>query len=125
MSALSKPDEPVLNPLVQAQSGTFPGTPWNTDLDNQEPNVDRSQIDPHLEVGSSVYRSDQSVDSDPKEAPHMMTGFQEEISYCSPGISPGKQKKARSTCQLQFHSKTPLRELKQSRICWSSTAGEQ
>ena len=34
----------------------------------------------------------------------MVTAVQEEIPYCSSGISSGKQKKARSTSQPQFHS---------------------
>ena len=34
--------------------------------------------------------------------PHMVTGVQEGIPYCSPGFSSGKQKKARSTIQPQF-----------------------
>ena len=36
--------------------------------------------------------------------PHMMTATQEEIPYCSPTTSSGKQKKARSTSQPQFRS---------------------
>ena len=35
---------------------------------------------------------------------HMMTATQEEIPYCSPTTSSGKQKKALSTSQLQFPS---------------------
>ena len=35
----------------------------------------------------------------------MTTGNQEEIAYCSPGTSSGKQKKALSTSQPQFRSK--------------------
>ena len=38
------------------------------------------------------------------ESPHMVTGLQEEIPYCSPGASSGKQKKTRSTCQPQLRS---------------------
>ena len=39
----------------------------------------------------------------------MVTAVQEETPYCSPGISPGKQKKARSTNQPQFRSEnTPV-----------------
>ena len=34
----------------------------------------------------------------------MTTGTQEEIPYCSPSTSSGKQKKVRSTSQLQFRS---------------------
>ena len=36
--------------------------------------------------------------------PQTMTATQEEIRYCSPTISSGKQKEARSTSQLQFRS---------------------
>ena len=36
--------------------------------------------------------------------PHTMTATQEEIPYCSPSTSSGKQKKARSTSQPQFRS---------------------
>ena len=35
---------------------------------------------------------------------HTVTAVQEEIPYCSTGISSGKQKKARSTSQPQFRS---------------------
>ena len=38
------------------------------------------------------------------QRPHMMTATQEEIPYCSPTTSSGKQKKARSTSQPQFGS---------------------
>ena len=36
--------------------------------------------------------------------PHMVTVIQEEIPYCSPGTSSGKEYKARSTSQPQFRS---------------------
>ena len=42
-----------------------------------------------------------------RKGPHVVTGataVQEEIHYCSSGISSGKQKKARTTSQPQFHS---------------------
>ena len=35
---------------------------------------------------------------------HMMTTTQEDIPYCSPGTSSGKQRKGRSTSQPQFRS---------------------
>ena len=47
------------------------------------------------------------VTGGPKEIrhnPHTMTATQEEIPYCSPTTLSGKQKKARSTSQPQFHS---------------------
>ena len=44
-----------------------------------------------------------------RQHPHMMTATQEEIPYCSPTTSSGKQKKARSTSQPQFRSEnTPV-----------------
>ena len=48
-------------------------------MENQEPNEDRSQDDPHPEVGPSVHQSRHSIDSDTDEAPHMLTGGPEEI----------------------------------------------
>ena len=39
-----------------------------------------------------------------RQYPHMMTETQEEIPYCSPSTSSGKQNKARSTSQPQFCS---------------------
>ena len=39
-----------------------------------------------------------------REHPHMTTETQEEITYCSPGTSTGKPKKARSTSQPHFCS---------------------
>ena len=79
--------------------GTVPGTFWNTNVENHEPSEHRYQDDPHPGVGPSVYPSRHSNDSDPGEAPHMVTGVQEEnryrhhmvtgvqekIPYCSPG----------------------------------------
>ena len=70
LGALSKLDEFFLNPQIRTHSGTVPGTFRNTNVENQEPNEDRSQDDPHPEVGPSVYQSRHSNDSDPDEAPH-------------------------------------------------------
>ena len=44
-----------------------------------------------------------------RHTPNTMTATQEEIPYCFPTTSSGKQKKARSTSQPQ---------LKQTRFCW-------
>ena len=68
--ALSKLDEFLLKPLVGTHSGTVPRTPRNTDVENQGPNRDRCQNEPHPEVGSSVYQSRKSIDSYPDEASH-------------------------------------------------------
>ena len=128
--ALSKLDEFLLNPQIQTQSGTVPGTFRNTNVENQEPNEDRSQDDPHPEVGPSICHSHHSIDSDTDEAPHMVTKVQEEIRYlphmvteieenipyCSPGTSSGKQKKARSTNQPSFHSENTPATFKADQI---------
>ena len=70
LGALSKLDEFLLNPQIRTHSGTVQGTFRNTIVENQEPNEDRSQDDPHPEVGPSVYQSRHSVDSNPDETPH-------------------------------------------------------
>ena len=72
LGALSKLDEFLLKPLVRTPSGIVPGKFRNTNVEYQEPNEDRSQDDPHLEVGPSVYQSRHSIDSDPDEAPHRL-----------------------------------------------------
>ena len=51
LGALSKLDEFLLDPQVCTRSGTVPGTFRNTNVENQEPNEDRSQDDPHPELG--------------------------------------------------------------------------
>ena len=110
LGVLSKLDEFLLNPQIRTHFATVPETFRNTNVENQETNEDRSQDDPHPEVGPSVCQSRHSIDSDTNEAPHMVTGgpeetrnrphivrgIQENIPYCSLGTSSGKQKKARS-----------------------------
>ena len=73
LDVLSKLDEILLNPQIRMNSGTVPGTFRNTNVENQEPNEDRSHDDPHPEVGPSVYQSRSLDDSDQDEAPHMNT----------------------------------------------------
>ena len=63
-------DEILLNPQMPTHSETVPGTSRNADVENQDPNGDLSQNDPHPEVGPSVYQSHHSIDSDSNEAPH-------------------------------------------------------
>ena len=67
LGALSNLDEFFLNPQIRTHSRIVPGTFWNTNVENQEPNEDRSQDDPHSELGPSVYQSRDSIDSDPDE----------------------------------------------------------
>ena len=102
-------------------SETVPETFHNTNVDKQETNEDDSMSDPHPESG--LFRSQTTQNSGQEVGPYMVTGaterhdmvtgvteevrngrdmvtaVQEEIPYCSSGISLGKQKKARSTIQ--------------------------
>ena len=93
---------------MNSQIGTFfdttPGAFQNTDVGKQEPSGDRSHNDSHPRVEISSCRASNLTDSDPNETSHMVTGAQEVIPYCFPGISSGKQKKAHSTDQPQFCS---------------------
>ena len=114
--ALSRLDEFLLNQQVRTHSGTVPETFRNTDVDNQGTNEDDSQSDLHPEAGP--FRSQTTQNSGQEDGPQMVTGaaeenrnghdmvtaVQEQIPYCSSGISSGKQKKARSTSQPQIRS---------------------
>ena len=57
LGALSKLNEFLSNPQIRTHSGTVPGTLRNTNVENQEPNEDRSQDDPHPKVGPFVCHS--------------------------------------------------------------------
>ena len=70
LGAPSKFDEIFLNQQIRTHSGTVRGTFRNTNVENQEPNDDRSQDHPHPEVEPSVCQSRHSIDSDTDEAPH-------------------------------------------------------
>ena len=104
LGALSKLGEFLLNPQIRTFSGTTPGTFRNNEVENQEQSGDRSQNDPHPEVEFAACRAGSITDSYPEETSHMVTVVQEQIPYCSPGTSSGKQKKARSTNQPPFRS---------------------
>ena len=125
---MSKPDEFLLNPQIRTFSVAVQGTSRNANSENWEIQGDRSSDDPYPEVGYFPHHSGQlnSPETETKSHmvtenyPHMMTGgpeeirhnphtaTQEEIPYCSPTTSSGKQKEARSTSQPQFRSeKTP------------------
>ena len=121
LGALSKLDDFLLNPQVWTCSVAVPGTSRNSNSENREPTGDRSLYDPCTEARFSSHHSGNlnspklkeyhhMVAGGPEEIrnrPHMMTGFQEEISYCSPRTSSGKRESARSTSQRQFRSETP------------------
>ena len=85
LDALFKLDQLLLNPQVRTFCGTLKPK-------NQVYSRDRSQNDPHPEVVFSASRASNLIDSNPDETSHRVTGDREEISYCSPGTSSGKQK---------------------------------
>ena len=122
MGALSKLDEFLPNPQVRTCSVAAHGTSRNSNLENRETHGDRSSNDLYPEGGCFPHHSGQLNSSEADMVtetyphlvagateeichnPHMMTATQEEIPYCSPTTSSGKQKKARSTSQPQFRS---------------------
>ena len=120
LSSLARLDDFLMNPLIQGHSGTDPETSRNVFSINQGTNEDDSQSDPHPEAGFFNNRMTQNSGPDDghdmltgvqKESlcGHDMTGVQEEVTYCSPSTSSGKQKKNRSTSQPQFRSEnTPV-----------------
>ena len=126
LGALSKLDEFLLNPQVRICSVAVQGTSRNADSENRETHGDRSSDDPYPEVGCFPHPSGQLISPETetnshmvtenyphmmtrtpgeiRHNPHTMTATQEEIPYCSPTTSSGKQTKARSTVQPQFRS---------------------
>ena len=54
LGAMSKLDVFVLNPQARVQSGHVPETLRNSNRENRETNGDRSQNDPHPEMGVSL-----------------------------------------------------------------------
>ena len=126
LGALSKLHDFLLNPQIRTCSVAVQGTSRNANSENREIHGDCSIDDPYPEVGYFPYHSGQlnspeteiishmvtenyplMVTGGPEEIrdnPHTMTATQEEIPYCSPTTSSGKQKKARSTSQPQFRS---------------------
>ena len=79
LGGLSKLNEFLLNPEVGTLSRIVPGTSRNTGLENQEAPGDRSQNDCYPDLESSIYQSRNSLQSDPQEASHIVTGVEEEI----------------------------------------------
>ena len=101
LGASSKLDDFLLNPQFRTCSVAVPGAHRNGDSESREPTGDRSLNDPCPEARFSSYLSGNlngpeleecphMVTRSPDEIlnrPHMVTGIQEDVSYCSPGIS--------------------------------------
>ena len=77
LGALARPDDFLMNPLLQGYSRTTPATSRNTFSANQGTNEDNSQSDPHPEAGivhnQATQNSGQGNDHD------TATGGSEEI----------------------------------------------
>ena len=121
-----------MSSLIQGESGATPVMSRNAFSTNQGTNEDDSQSDPHPEAGTfgnqtmrnfgQKYRRDMvtGVQRERKcfcgrdmvtgatkqicNRRDMVTGVHEEVTYCSPSTTSGKQKKNRSTSQPQFRS---------------------
>ena len=107
-------DDFFMNPLVQGHSGTTPETSQNALSTSQGTNEDDSQSDPHPEAG--IFHNQMTHNARPKDNHDMVTGFREEVTYCSPSTSSGKQKKNRSTSQPQFLSENILATIESGQI---------
>ena len=128
LGALARLDDFLMNPILPGHSGTTPEPTRNTSHNNQGTNEDGSQNDPHPETGlfhgqttrnasleeghdtvtgiqrERVYGNDIVTEASQQIGNcHDMTGIQE-VTYCAPSTSSGKQKKNCSTSQPQFRS---------------------
>ena len=126
LGALSNLDEFLLNPQVRTCSVAAHGTSRNSNSESRKTHGDRSSNEPYPEMGYFPHHSGQlnspeaetisltvteiyphmvtGATRQTRHYPHTMTATQEEVPYCSPTTSSGKQKKARSTSQPQFRS---------------------
>ena len=118
LGALARLDDFLMNPLLPGRSGTTPEPSRNALNTSQGTNEGDSQNDPHPEADPTeghdmvtgvqrerVYDHDIVTGATQQIGNcHDMTGVHEEVIYCSPSTSSGKQKKNRSTSQPQFRS---------------------
>ena len=125
LGALARLDGFLMKPLLQGHSGTTPEPSRNALSASQGTNEDNSQNDPHPEAG--LFHGQLMQNTGPEDGHdmvtgatarhdmvtgateqigncHDMTGVLEEVTYCPPSTSSGKQKKNRSSSQPQFRS---------------------
>ena len=141
LGALARPDDFLMNLLLQGHSGNTPDPSRNALSASQGTNEDNSQNDPHPEAG--LFHSQMTQTSGPEDGHNMvigateqicnghdmvkgateqvgirhdMTRVHEEVTYCSPSTSSGKQKKNRSTGQPQFSSENTLATIEADQI---------
>ena len=142
LGALARLDDFLMNPLLECHSGNTPETSGNASKTNQGTNEDDPQSDPHPEAcifsSQTIRNSGQETCCDMvtgvqreslcccdmatgvtdqiRSQRDMPTGSHEEVMYCSPGTSSGKQKKNRSTSQPQFRSENTLATIEADQI---------
>ena len=114
--SLSKLYDFVRNPQVRTCSVAVPVTSRNSASGNWEPNGDHSPNDSCPEAVVFFHHSGNPNSSEMEEYLHMVTGVQEEVPYCSTGTPSGKQKKAPSTSQPQFHSENTPASMEADKI---------
>ena len=114
LGALSRLDDFFMNPLNESHSGTAPEASRNAYGTNQGTNVDDFQSDSHAEAG--VFQSLTTRNSGSEDNHDMVTGVHEEVTYCFPSTSSGKQKKSCSTGQPQFRSEDTLATVEADQI---------
>ena len=115
LGALARLDDFLLNPLLPGHSGTTPELSRHELNTSQGTNEDDSQNELRPEAG--LFHGQLTQNSGPEDCHdmvtgateqigncHNMTGVHEEVTYCPPSTSSGKQKKNRSTTQPQFRS---------------------
>ena len=142
LGALARLDDFLMNPLLPGYSGATPEPARSALGNNQGTNEDDSQKDPHPEAGlfhgqstrnagpeddrdmvtgvAEQIRNRHDMATGPTERIgnyHDTTGVHEEVTYCSPSTSSGKQKKNRSTSQPQFRSENTPRRSRQIKFC--------
>ena len=106
LGALARLDYFLMNLLHQGYSGTALETFRNALSKSQETNEDDSQSDPLPEAG--IFQNQLTQNSGPEDGHDMVTRVHEEVTYCSLSAISGKEKKNRSTSQLQSRSKNIL-----------------
>ena len=116
LDALARLDDFLMNPPVQGHSGTTPEASGNALGTSQGTNENNSQSYPHPEA--AILHNQMTQISGPENGHDMVTGVHEEVTYCSPSLSPAKQKKIHSSSQPQFRFENTLRQLKQTTFLW-------
>ena len=117
--ALESLFEFLLNQQSRAQSGSVPETSGNPNRGNHGTNEDRSQNDPHPDVGVSVSKSSHELNPERTSYTFTLLEFEKKTPIGPLGLL-GVTHKKRSAPQFSFKFavKSPLRLLKQTKFCW-------